>query len=71
MNTDNLRVKWIEVEASVWEAQQARIAELQAKYDALMLEFCPEEMTADQFQEWGRNQVPESHLAELHQGKGE
>lgn len=68
MNTDNLRVKWIEVEASVLEAQQARIAELQAKYDALMLEFCPYGMTADRLQEWGMNQVPESQLAELRQG---
>lgn len=28
MNTDNLRVKWVEVEASVWEAQQAELKAL-------------------------------------------
>lgn len=46
-------------------ALESQLAELQAKYDALMLEFCPDEMTADQLQEWGRNQVPESQRAEL------
>lgn len=31
---------------------------LQAKIDALMLEYCPEEMTEAQLAEWGRHQVP-------------
>lgn len=30
---------------------------LQAKIDALMLEFCPEEMTQSQIERWGENQV--------------
>ena len=34
----------------------ARIAAQQAKIDQLMLEYCPEEMTAGQLAEWGRNQ---------------
>ena len=28
----------------------------QAQIDALMLEFCPDEMTQDQLDEWARNQ---------------
>lgn len=39
------------------DAQQARI-------DALMLEFCPEEMTEEQRAEWARNQVPASQWPE-------
>ena len=30
---------------------------LQAKIDALMIEYCPEEMTTAQRDEWARNQV--------------
>lgn len=30
---------------------------LQAKIDSLMLEFCPEEMTPEQIERWGENQV--------------
>lgn len=33
-------------------------ASKQAKIDALMLEYCPDEMTPEQLEEWGRNQVP-------------
>lgn len=36
-----------------WDAQQAEI-------DRLMLEYCPEEMTPAQVEEWGRNQKPVS-----------
>ena len=39
------------------DAQQARI-------DALMLEFCPEEMTEEQKAECARNQVPASQWPE-------
>lgn len=35
--------------AKCWEAQQAKI-------DALMFEFCPEEMTQEQIIEWGKHQ---------------
>lgn len=34
--------------------------EKQAKIDALMLEYCPDEMTPEQTEEWGRNQRPVS-----------
>lgn len=36
----------------------------QAQIDALMLEWCPDEMTAEQLAEWGRhqNQVPNVKL---------
>ena len=34
---------------------------LQAKIDALMLEFCPEEMTQEQIRRWGENQVVSTH----------
>jgi hypothetical protein len=37
------------------EADNAR---LQARIDALMLEHCPDEMTAEQLAEWGNSQVP-------------
>ena len=32
------------------------IERLQAKIDALMLEYCPDEMTPEQVSEWGRHQ---------------
>ena len=32
----------------------------QAKIDSLMLEFCPEEMTAEQFEVWAAHQQPVS-----------
>lgn len=30
----------------------------QAKIDALMLEYCPNDMTPEQLEDWGRNQKP-------------
>ena len=33
---------------------------LQAKIDSLMLEFCPDEMTEEQFKNWSKHQVPAS-----------
>ena len=35
---------------------EAQIESLQAKIDALMLEYCPEEMTEQQMKTWGNNQ---------------
>lgn len=32
------------------------IAELEAKIDALMLEYCPDEMTPEQIENWGKHQ---------------
>lgn len=34
---------------------------LQARIDALMLEFCPKEMTQEQIERWGENQVVSTH----------
>ena len=39
------------------ERRLATYAELQAKIDALMLEYCPEDMTPEQFENWENNQV--------------
>ena len=37
---------------------RAEVARLQARIDALMLEYCPGEMTPEQTAEWARHQVP-------------
>jgi len=42
------------------------LAEVQAKIDSLMMEFCPDEMTPEQIENWGRNQraaTPEESAA--------
>lgn len=36
--------------------QQAEIASMQAKIDALMLEYCPDEMTKEQMDNWEKHQ---------------
>ena len=41
----------------VEDPRDAKIASLQAKIDALMLEYCPEEMTPEQMEGWGKHQV--------------
>ena len=43
---------------------RAEVARLQARIDALMLEYCPDEMTAEQTAEWARHQVPHQLTAE-------
>jgi len=35
-----------------------QLAAKQAEVDALMLEYCPSEMSKEQLEEWGRNQLP-------------
>ena len=44
-----------------WEVdalqKQDKTHALQARIDALMIEYCPEEMTVSQRDEWARNQV--------------
>lgn len=35
-----------------------QLAAKQAEVDALMLEYCPSEMSQEQLEEWGRNQLP-------------
>ena len=37
-------------------------APLQAKIDALMLEYCPDEMTPEQLNGWAKNQKPPAFL---------
>ena len=37
-------------------------APLQAKIDRLMLEYCPDEMTQEQLNEWAKNQKPPAFL---------
>lgn len=36
----------------------ATVAAMQARIDELMLEYCPHEMTQEQFDEWARHQAP-------------
>ena len=43
---------------------RAEVARLQARIDALMLEYCPGEMTPEQTAEWARHQVPHQLTAE-------
>jgi hypothetical protein len=42
-----------------------RAEALQAKLDRVMLEYCPDEMTAEQIAEWGKNQVPVSAAEQM------
>ena len=42
------------------DALRRKLAAAQAKIDALMLEYCPNEMTPEQIKEWGKHQVPVS-----------
>lgn len=54
--------------ARAFHAHEQRIrGEMQAKIDALMLEYCPDEMTPEQVAEWGRHQkrVPEPTAPQL------
>lgn len=37
---------------------RAQVAALQARVDALMLEYCPDEMTEEQLENWARHQRP-------------
>jgi hypothetical protein len=49
-----------------WEAQAVEVAAQQAKIDALMLEYCPEDMTPEQFAEWAKHQKVH-HMTEAEQ----
>ena len=44
-------------EMAAWGAAQER-ERMQARIDALMLEYCPDEMSDEQKQNWAANQVP-------------
>lgn len=41
-----------------WNERNKMAKALQARIDALMLEYCPDEMTAEQLAEWAKNQKP-------------
>lgn len=61
---DNLRKKWDESRRAAVPVQdmldelRKELAEKQEKIDALMLEYCPDEMTVEQTDEWARHQKP-------------
>jgi len=42
------------------EAAETKLAAKQAMIDMLMLEYCPEEMNAEQMAEWAKHQRPEN-----------
>ena len=48
------------------QIQGQRNDALQAKVDSLMLEYCPDEMTKEQLDEWADNQVAAGDLSDLH-----
>lgn len=50
-----VRIEQLEAENT---SRKAELAAAQAKIDRLMLEFCPEEMTEEQTDEWARSQQP-------------
>ena len=41
---------------------EAQLASKQAKIDALMFEYCPDEMTDEQVEEWCRHQVADESV---------
>ena len=43
-----------------WEERNRQVMALKCQIDALMLEYCPDEMTDDQKAEWARHQQPVS-----------
>ncbi len=45
-------------QAQTISEQAQRIAELEARIDELMLEYCPDEMTEEQKQNWAKHQAP-------------
>ena len=47
-----------QIPAGVIQKQMKAIATLQARIDELMLEYCPDEMTPEQLDEWARHQIP-------------
>lgn len=67
---DNLRGIAVNVREGA-DAQAREIARLQARIDALMLEYCPDEMTPEQVTNWERHQkaVHNASLSGLPLGK--
>lgn len=52
-----LRAEKLLVERRIAAVEERAMYVLQAKIDALMLEHCPEEMTPEQVEDWGKHQV--------------
>ena len=46
------------VQATRIQELEAEVAAKQAKIDALMMEFCPEDVTEEQYEEWAKHQKP-------------
>ena len=61
-----LEASWmIDRIASYLESAAEDIDEIQAKLDAVMLEYCPEEMTEEQLERWGNCQEPVNEQNDL------
>jgi len=56
-HVDELRAQLAEAERQHDEAMKDAAAK-QAQIDRLMLEYCPDEMTPEQMEEWSKHQVP-------------
>ncbi len=57
------RLDWERVKFFSWNDlcnMRSQIVKQQAKIDALMLEYCPDELTSEQRENWARHQVPVS-----------
>lgn len=54
--------RWLRERAEQLESELAALKvgrdSMQAKIDALMMEYCPDEMTPEQVEEWGKHQKP-------------
>lgn len=51
-------IKRLRAESAENERLRTQVAALQARLDALMLEFCPDEMSEEQIENWARYQRP-------------
>jgi len=62
VNADHARKLETELIASLaaLSAAEQRAEGMQARIDELMLEYCPDEMTPEQIEEWGKHQKPVS-----------
>lgn len=52
------KIKRLRAESAENERLRTQVDVLQAKVDALMLEFCPDEMSEAQLENWARHQQP-------------
>ena len=54
--TQEVGEKWVSTQAEL-DSTLLKLAATQAKLDALMLEYCPDEMTKEQLDNWAAHQV--------------